>query len=96
MSYENIQTRNGRSRREKGGSLCMSGGGGGEAVPRSDRGSVTRDGPKTYRLHNKMVNKIIFRHTASTIPGPDDNSGVQQYSRGCEHQLTVISSRRCV
>lgn len=28
MSYENIQTRNGRSLREKGGSLCMSGGGG--------------------------------------------------------------------
>lgn len=47
---------------------------GGEAVPRGDRGSVTRDAPKTYRLHNKMVNKIIFRHTASTIPGPADNS----------------------
>lgn len=43
MSYENIQTRNGRSRREKGGSLCMLVGGGGARLYQGATGVASRE-----------------------------------------------------
>lgn len=52
-------------RRVTDGAGTARGAGRGRTVPWGDGVVVTRETPKTYRLH-KMVNKIIFRHSPTT------------------------------